>query len=103
MKTGQSRETAGDDATGVTDRIWSFGDYSFDERRLELVVAGEIIDVEPRPLELLRHLLRHAGALVTKDELLEAVWPGRVTSEAVLTKTVAKLRQALGEEKAGQP
>lgn len=79
-------------------RLWSFGDCSFDERRLELVVAGETIDVEPRPLELLRHLLLHAGALVTKDELLEAVWPGRITSEAVLTKTVAKLRQALSDE-----
>lgn len=82
----------------MTSRIWSFGDCSFDERRLELVVAGEIVAVEPRPLELLCHLLHHAGALVTKDQLLEAVWPGRVTSEAVLTKTVAKLRQALRDE-----
>lgn len=83
----------------VTDNlVWSFGDCSLDERRLELSVAGETVDVEARPLELLLHLLRHAGELVTKDELLEAVWPGRIPSESVLTKTVAKLRQALRDE-----
>lgn len=78
--------------------VWSFGACSFDERRLELWVDGERLEVEARPLEVLRHLLRHSGELVTKDELLEAVWPGRIPSESVLTKAMAKLRQALGDE-----
>jgi serine/threonine protein kinase/DNA-binding winged helix-turn-helix (wHTH) protein len=78
--------------------VWSFGSCSFDERRLELWVGGERVEVEARPLELLRHLLHHSGELVTKDELLEAVWPGRIPSESVLTKAVAKLRQALRDE-----
>ena len=87
-----------DDSPLADNRLWSFGNCSLDERRLELSVAGEIVDVEARPLELLLHLLHHAGELVTKDELLEAVWPGRIPSESVLTKTVAKLRQALRDE-----
>lgn len=86
------------EATATDSLIWSFGNCSFDERRLELIVAGERVEVEARPLELLRHLLHQAGELVTKDELLEAVWPGRVPSESVLTKAVAKLRQALRDE-----
>ncbi|CAN5192325.1 hypothetical protein BH10PSE17_BH10PSE17_18780 [soil metagenome] len=75
-----------------------FGKCTLDERRLELTVDGEIVDIEARPMELLAFLLQHAGELVTKDELLEAVWPGRIPSESVLTKTVAKLRQALRDE-----
>jgi len=78
--------------------LWSFGSCTLDERRLELSVDGELVAAEARPLELLVHLLHHAGELVTKDELIEAVWPGRIPSESVLTKTVAKLRQALRDE-----
>lgn len=45
----------------VTDHlVWAFGNCSLDERRLQLSVAGEIVDVEARPLELLLELLRHA-------------------------------------------
>ncbi|HSI46948.1 MAG TPA: tetratricopeptide repeat protein [Ideonella sp.] len=78
--------------------MWSFGNCTFDERRLALSVGGEVVAAEARPLQLLVHLLHHAGELVTKDELIEAVWPGRIPSESVLTKTVAKLRQALRDE-----
>lgn len=78
--------------------LWSFGRCTFDERRLELSVDGEVVAAEARPLELLAHLLHHAGELVTKDELIEALWPGRIPAESVLTKTVAKLRQALRDE-----
>ncbi|CAN5131759.1 hypothetical protein BH09PSE6_BH09PSE6_04570 [soil metagenome] len=78
--------------------VWSFGSCTLDERRLELTVDGEVVDIEARPMELLAFLLQHAGELVTKDELLEAVWPGRIPSESVLTKTIAKLRQALRDE-----
>lgn len=86
------------DAAVADTFIWSFGSCTFDEWRLELWVSGERLEVESRPLELLRHLLRHSGELVTKDELLEAVWPGRIPSESVLTKAMAKLRQALRDE-----
>lgn len=69
-----------------------------DEASLTLEVAGVAVECEARPLEVLIHLLRHAGEVVTKDELLENVWPGRIPSESVLPKAMAKLRQALGDE-----
>ena len=77
---------------------WRFADVDFDESTLELRVSGEPVDVEPKPLEFLMCLLRHSGEVVTKDELLEALWTGRVVTESVLTSCVAKLRIALRDE-----
>ena len=77
---------------------WRFAECVVDERSLELTVRGQRVAIENKPLEVLLALLRHAGEVVTKDELLEQVWPGRIPSESVLTKAMAKLRQALGDE-----
>jgi non-specific serine/threonine protein kinase len=79
---------------------YRFGTAEFDEVRQELKVAGLVVDLEPRVLALLAYLLRHAGELVTKDELLREVWAGRVTVEKVLPNAITKLRRALGEENA---
>lgn len=81
-------------------RVWTFADCVLDERSLELKVAGLVVDLDRKPMEVLLHLLRHAGEVVTKDELAEAVWPGRIVTDSNLTKTVAVVRAALGE--AGQ-
>ncbi|MCX7062392.1 MAG: winged helix-turn-helix domain-containing protein [Gammaproteobacteria bacterium] len=80
------------------DLIYRFGDCCLDSRSLELSVRGALSRLEPKPLELLLFLLRHPGEVVTKDELQDGVWPGRILSESVLTKAVARLRQALGDE-----
>lgn len=77
---------------------WRFAGIEFDESRLELKVQGDRVELEPKPLEFLMCLLRHSGEVVTKDELLEALWTGRVVTESVLTSCVAKLRLALGDE-----
>lgn len=80
--------------------IWHFGNVVLDERSRELKLDGVPIALEPKPLELLRVLVRRPGEVVTKDELLEAVWPGRVVTDGVLGKAVAKLRAALGDHDA---
>lgn len=80
---------------GARNWRWSFGEAMLDEAALELTVAGDVVALEPKALELLRVLLRRPGEVVTKDELLDAVWPGRVVTEGVLGKAVAKLRTAL--------
>ncbi|MFY7854608.1 MAG: protein kinase domain-containing protein [Rubrivivax sp.] len=77
-----------------------FGTAEFDEARFELRVAGLPVEVEHRALQVLACLLRHAGEVVTKEELLSEVWAGRVTVDKVLTNAVAKLRRALGEANA---
>lgn len=74
---------------------WSFGRCEFDESRWELRVAGEPVELERKPAEVLQYLLRHAGEVVTKAELLGSVWAGRVVVEAVLTNAVGKVRKAL--------
>ena len=68
-----SRRDTGRRAPG---HIWQFADCELDERRRELRVRGVTVDIEAKPLEVLRTLLLHAGEVVTKAELLESVWPG---------------------------
>ncbi|GGO14924.1 hypothetical protein GCM10007972_22540 [Iodidimonas muriae] len=77
--------------------LYRFGSAEFDEARFELRMGGQPVEMERRPLEVLRALLHHAGEVVTKEELFETVWAGRITVENVLANAVAKLRKALGE------
>ena len=77
---------------------WHFGTVSLDERTLELIVRGEEVALERKPLAVLIFLLNHAGEVCTKDELLDGVWSGRVLSETVLTKCIGRLREVLGDK-----
>jgi serine/threonine protein kinase/DNA-binding winged helix-turn-helix (wHTH) protein len=79
-----------------------FGTAEFDEARFDLCVSGLPVEVQRKPLEILALLLSRPGEVVTKEELLEAVWKGRPTVENVLANAVAKLRGALGEENAAR-
>jgi eukaryotic-like serine/threonine-protein kinase len=78
--------------------IFRFGRFRFDADRLELRADGAPLKVEPRPLAVLAELLRHAGELVTKAELMDNVWTGRVLSESVITRCINRLRLALDDE-----
>ena len=83
---------------GARARRWSFGSAQFDEARQLLTLAGSPITVEPKPLQLLSMLLEQAGEVLTKRELIEALWPGRVVTDGVLTNAVNKLRAALNDD-----
>lgn len=78
--------------------LYRFGHCQLDTRSLNLTVQDQTVALEPKPLALLLSLLQQAGEVVTKDELHDSVWPGRLLSESVLTKTMAKLRQALQDD-----
>ncbi len=82
---------------GRTPWRWRFGPACFDEASLVLTQHGQPVDLERRPLELLSLLLTHAGEVVTKAEIVAALWTGRDVSDASLTKCVARLRRALGD------
>lgn len=88
------------DSTSGPCYTYRFGTAEFDEARFELRVGGLPVEVERRALDVLAYLLRHAGEVVTKDELLREVWAGRVTVDKVLPNAVTKLRRALGEANA---
>jgi serine/threonine protein kinase/DNA-binding winged helix-turn-helix (wHTH) protein len=86
------------DAGAGSARIWFFGEVRLDERTLQLTVRGREVRLHRKPLLVLLHLLQHPGEVVTKDELAAACWPRRVLSDTVLTTTLNRVRQALGDE-----
>lgn len=65
-------------------------------RRVLLDDRGEPIELRPQAYEVLRQLALHAGKLVTKDELLAAVWPAVVVTDDSLVQAVSDVRRALG-------
>lgn len=81
---------------------YRFGTVEYDEARGELRVAGEAVEVQRKPLDILSLLLTHPDEVITKEELLETVWEGRPTVENVLANAITKLRNALGEDNAAR-
>src|SRR6204780_1573577 len=90
---GPAREVA--ESSG---RLWRFADYEFDELGRELRVKGKPVELESKPLDILLQLLLHAGEVVTKEELLESVWPDVMVVDGALATAVSKLRKAMGDE-----
>lgn len=80
-----------------TERIWRFSDCVFDELRLALLVKGQSVDLEWKPMEVLLQLLRRSGEVVSKEALLEGAWPGLMVVDGSLATAVSKLRKALGD------
>jgi DNA-binding winged helix-turn-helix (wHTH) protein len=78
-------------------RRWSFGRCTFDEASWVLTVDGQRVAMESKPLKLLRELLIHAGEVVSKDQLLDSIWPNVTVVEASLPTAVRKLRLAIGD------
>ena len=77
---------------------YRFGHYELRPKRRELLGEGQPIELQPRVFDLLAFLLAHRDRVVTKDELLEAVWPGVVVTDASLARAVMKARRALGDD-----
>lgn len=64
--------------------------------------GGEPQPVEPQVFDLLTYLARNPGRLVTKDELIEQVWGGRIVSDAALSSRIKSARRAVGDDGAQQ-
>ena len=85
-------------ASPASSRWHRFGSFELqlDERRL---LKGELaVALRPRAFDLLVALVDQAGHLVTKDELLDKVWPKMVVEEAALHVQVSALRKILGAD-----
>src|SRR5215831_180588 len=76
-------------------RIWTFADCVFDDTRLDLWVGGNLVELELKPLEVLLQLLVNSGKTVTKEVLLDSVWPGLMVVDGSLATAVSKLRKVL--------
>ena len=78
--------------------IYQFGDCSLDYQRQELVRAGAPVAVEPQVFQLIVHLIENRDRVVPKDELLDAIWQGRIVSDGTLNTRMAAARAALGDD-----
>jgi DNA-binding winged helix-turn-helix (wHTH) protein len=77
---------------------YQFGTFVFDPTQARLLRGGAEVPLQPKLHEALHYFLQRAGQLVTRDELLEALWPGLDVNEEVLTQLVKKLRRALDDD-----
>jgi TolB-like protein len=78
--------------------IYSFADFELDLATVELRVGGTTVSLEPQVFALLALLIENRDRLVSKDELIEKVWDGRVVSDAAVASRVKSARQALGDD-----
>ena len=76
-----------------------FGDgFALDEARRELRHDGALVPVEPQVFDLLAHLLRHRDRVVSRDELIDSIWGGRIVSESTLASRINAARRAIGDD-----
>lgn len=78
--------------------IYAFDPFELDLATMELRAGGKTVDLEPQVFALLTLLVENADRLVSKDEIIEKVWDGRVVSEAAVASRVKTARQALGDD-----
>ena len=80
-------------------RIYRFDRFELDAHRRQLWCEGQLVTLQPKALDLLVALVESGGNVLTKDELLNLVWPGQMVEESNLTVHMSALRKALGERK----
>lgn len=74
-----------------------FEEYIFDTNLRELHRGADVVSVTPQVFDLLEYLIRNRQRLVSKDDLINAVWNGRVVSDAALTTRLNAARSAIGD------
>ena len=78
-----------------------FEDYALDTDRRELRRAGDVLPIAPQVFDLLVFLIRNRERFVSKDELIAAVWHGRIITDYALTTRLYVARNAVGGWGAG--
>ena len=74
------------------------GDWLIQPLRDCIESSTSSLQIEPKAMELLVYLARHADQVVSKQQLINAVWEGAFVTDEVLTNSIYKLRQALGDD-----
>jgi TolB-like protein len=77
--------------------IYRFGRHALDTDRVELSCGVDPVAVEPQVFRLLLCLIEHRDRVVSKDELIEKVWEGRIVSDATLNTRINAVRRAVGD------
>jgi adenylate cyclase len=74
-----------------------FEEYAFDTDRRELYRGADVVSVAPQVFDLLDYLIRNRERVVSKDDLISAIWNGRTVSDAALTTRLNVARSAIGD------
>ncbi len=82
----------------MTSQSLRFGSFTLDLDRLCLRGPSGRADLRPKSFEVLRYLLEHTGRVVTKEEMLNAIWPDVTASDESLTQCVSEVRRAIADE-----
>lgn len=85
-----------------TGHFYQFGPFRLDPAERLLVRDNKPVSLPPKTFELLVFLVSNHGRLVTKNQILDAVWAGSFVEESNLTVSISALRRALSEKESGQ-
>jgi adenylate cyclase len=83
----------------ATPKMFQFEGFTLDVARRSLRAADRTVALRPKSFEVLRYLVENADRLVTKEELIKAIWPNVVVTDESLAHCVSEVRQALGDSK----
>lgn len=78
--------------------IYGFADCELDIDSQRLMRGGKEVAIEPQVFDLLRLLVENPSRLVTRDEIVDAVWGGRIVSESAISARIAVARKAVGDD-----
>lgn len=81
---------------------YRFGPFQLDPEKFELRNDGDPVPIEPQVFDLLVFLVRNRDRIVSKDDLIDAVWEGRIVSDAAVTSRINLARKSLGDSGARQ-
>lgn len=81
----------------IREGVWCFDRFELDVDRGEFRSAGECIALRPKSFALLCQLVAHPARLISKEELLDAVWPNVVVTDDSVTQCIGDLRSAMGD------
>src|SRR5215831_19856467 len=79
-------------------RQYRFGEFTLDLEDGFLRRGGEEIPLRPKAFEVLAYLVKHYGTLVTKDAIIEAVWPATAVTDNSLARCLLEIRRALADD-----
>jgi DNA-binding winged helix-turn-helix (wHTH) protein len=77
--------------------LYSFEGFSLDTARRELRRGRALVPLQPQVFDLLEYVIRNPERVVSKDDLLAAVWNGRIVSESTLSTRINAARNAIGD------
>jgi Tol biopolymer transport system component/DNA-binding winged helix-turn-helix (wHTH) protein len=78
--------------------IYQFEDIRVDVKLLRVQRGGQAVDLEPKALRVLVHLIEHRDRVVPKEELIAEIWPGTFVTDNAVTRVIAQIRKQLGDQ-----